>query len=131
MTFTYQRRRDPVGYTPGWEVAVASIAGAVFVVALAALLGWMYIQASAQTPTPPAAVFGSFDVRSAGARCDGKHDDTAAIQSAVSNAHIGGYGLVLFLNGQRQSSAADEFIYHEMLVHPAMFRHPAPARVAG
>ena len=40
-----------------------------------------------------------------------------------------GYGLVLFLNGQRQSSAADEFIYHEILVHPAMFRHPAPARV--
>jgi spermidine synthase len=40
-----------------------------------------------------------------------------------------GYGLVLFLNGQRQSSEADEFIYHEMLVHPAMFRHPAPARV--
>jgi spermidine synthase len=40
-----------------------------------------------------------------------------------------GYGLVLFLNGQRQSSAADEFIYHEMLVHPALFRHPAPARV--
>jgi len=40
-----------------------------------------------------------------------------------------GYGLVLFLNGQRQSSAADEFVYHEMLVHPAMFRHPAPVRV--
>ncbi len=40
-----------------------------------------------------------------------------------------GYGLVLFLEGQRQSSAADEFIYHEMLVHPTLFRHPAPARV--
>jgi hypothetical protein len=40
MTFTSnQRRRDPVGYTPGWEVAVAVIAGAVLVLALAALLG--------------------------------------------------------------------------------------------
>lgn len=39
MTFTNQRRRDPVGYTPGWEVAVAVIAGAVLVIALAALLG--------------------------------------------------------------------------------------------
>jgi len=40
-----------------------------------------------------------------------------------------GYGMVLFLNGERQSSEADEFIYHEMLVHPAMFRHPNPKRV--
>lgn len=40
-----------------------------------------------------------------------------------------GYGLTLFLNGQRQSSEADEFIYHEMLVHPAMFRHPEPRSV--
>jgi len=40
-----------------------------------------------------------------------------------------GYGLVLFIDGQRQSSAADEFIYHEMLVHPTLLRHPAPARV--
>src|SRR5690242_5511541 len=34
-----QRRRDPVGYTPGWEVAVAVLAGAVLALALAALLG--------------------------------------------------------------------------------------------
>ena len=39
MTVPYQRRRDPVGYTAGWEVAVAAIAGAVFVIAAAALLG--------------------------------------------------------------------------------------------
>jgi hypothetical protein len=32
-------------------------------------------------------------------RCDGKHDDTAAIQSAVNNAQAGGYGLVLFPTG--------------------------------
>lgn len=40
-----------------------------------------------------------------------------------------GYGLILFLNGERQSSEADEFIYHEVLVHPAMFCHPAPRQV--
>jgi hypothetical protein len=39
MSYTNQRRRDPVGYTPGWEVAVAVIAGAALVIALAALLG--------------------------------------------------------------------------------------------
>lgn len=40
-----------------------------------------------------------------------------------------GYGRVLFLNGERQSSEADEFIYHEMIVHPVLFRHPAPRRI--
>jgi hypothetical protein len=39
MTFTNLRRRDPVSYTPGWEVAIAVIAGGVLVIALAALLG--------------------------------------------------------------------------------------------
>jgi spermidine synthase len=40
-----------------------------------------------------------------------------------------GYGLALFLDGQRQSSEADEFIYHEMLVHPAMMRHSNPRKI--
>lgn len=40
-----------------------------------------------------------------------------------------GYGKTLFLDGVRQSSEADEHIYHEMLVHPAMFAVPAPRRV--
>lgn len=40
-----------------------------------------------------------------------------------------GYGRTLFLDGVRQSSAADEFIYHEMLVHPALFGSGAPRRV--
>jgi len=39
VTTSNQRRRDPVGYTPGWEVAIAVIAGGVLVIALAALLG--------------------------------------------------------------------------------------------
>lgn len=36
---------------------------------------------------------------------------------------------VLVLEGIVQLSEADEFIYHEMLVHPTMFSHKSPERV--
>jgi len=36
---------------------------------------------------------------------------------------------MLFLDGICQSSERDEFIYHEMLVHPALFSHPDPKSV--
>jgi spermidine synthase len=39
------------------------------------------------------------------------------------------YGRMLFLDGIAQSSEHDEFIYHEMLVHPALFSHPRPQSV--
>jgi len=39
------------------------------------------------------------------------------------------YGRVLALDGIVQLSTFDEHIYHEMLVHPAMFAHPNPRRV--
>ena len=39
------------------------------------------------------------------------------------------YGLALFLDGAPQSAVADEFIYHEALVHPALVAHPATRRV--
>jgi spermidine synthase len=39
------------------------------------------------------------------------------------------YGRCLILDGKMQSSQADEFIYHEALVHPAMLSHPEPKRV--
>jgi spermidine synthase len=39
------------------------------------------------------------------------------------------HGRMLFLDGICQSSENDEFIYHEMLVHPALFGHPDPRRV--
>ncbi|WP_035108179.1 methyltransferase domain-containing protein [Desulfovirgula thermocuniculi] len=38
-------------------------------------------------------------------------------------------GRSLFLDGVLQSAEADEYIYHELLVHPAMVAHPAPERV--
>jgi len=39
------------------------------------------------------------------------------------------FGRALVLDGYIQSSEADEFIYHETLVHPAMVAHPGPERV--
>ncbi len=36
---------------------------------------------------------------------------------------------VLLLDGKVQSAEADESVYHECLVHPAMLHHPNPKRV--
>lgn len=40
-----------------------------------------------------------------------------------------GFGRMLFLDGIAQSAEVDEFIYHETLVHPALFSHPRPRSV--
>jgi len=39
------------------------------------------------------------------------------------------HGRMLFLDGVAQSAEHDEFIYHEMLVHPALCSHPNPRAV--
>ena len=39
------------------------------------------------------------------------------------------FGICLVLDGKIQSSEADEFIYHEALVQPAMITHPGPELV--
>ncbi|OGD30002.1 MAG: hypothetical protein A2Y56_05670 [Candidatus Aminicenantes bacterium RBG_13_63_10] len=39
------------------------------------------------------------------------------------------YGRALFLDGLVQSTAEDEFIYHESLIHPALLLHSEPRRV--
>jgi spermidine synthase len=39
------------------------------------------------------------------------------------------FGRMLILDHAVQTTEADEFIYHEMLVHPAMVAHPGPRRV--
>ncbi|MBI3291761.1 MAG: polyamine aminopropyltransferase [Elusimicrobia bacterium] len=39
------------------------------------------------------------------------------------------FGRCLILDGEMQSAALDEFIYHEALVHPALVVHPHPRRV--
>ena len=48
---------------------------------------------------------------------------------AVEIIRTGSFGICLILDGKVQSSEADEFIYHEALVHPAMLSHPQPENV--
>ena len=38
-------------------------------------------------------------------------------------------GRCLVVDGKIQSAEVDEYIYHELLVHPAMITHPQPSRV--
>ena len=66
--------------------------------ALVAIFVWASTTVAAQAPGPTSAL-GVLDVRSTGARCDGRHDDTVAIQTAVNSAQVGGYGVVLFPSG--------------------------------
>lgn len=39
------------------------------------------------------------------------------------------FGRILFLDGLVQTTEKDEFYYHEMLVHPALYSHPSPKNV--
>ncbi len=39
------------------------------------------------------------------------------------------FGQVIILDGKIQSAEADEYIYHEALVHPALIGHPEPRHV--
>ena len=48
---------------------------------------------------------------------------------SVEIINTGSFGICLVLDGKIQSSEADEFIYHEALVHPAMLTHPQPETV--
>jgi spermidine synthase len=48
---------------------------------------------------------------------------------SIDIINMGSFGICLVLDGKIQSSEADEFIYHEALVHPAMITHPQPERV--
>jgi spermidine synthase len=48
---------------------------------------------------------------------------------SVDIIDTGSFGVCLVLDGKIQSSEADEFIYHEALVHPAMLTHHHPESV--
>ena len=52
---------------------------------------------------------------------------TAYQHVEVLDSHV--FGRSLVLDGKTQSTEADEFIYHESLVHPAMLCHPDPKSV--
>ena len=57
----------------------------------------------------------------------------ASLQSKFQHAEImetASYGKLLVLDGRIQSSQADEFIYHDALVHPGMLTTEAAPRVA-
>jgi hypothetical protein len=67
---------------------------------------------------------------------DASMDDTGScvqystnFQSLVVVETGNNFGTVLYLDCVAQSAEAEEFIYHEMLVHPAMVMHPNPKRV--
>src|SRR5437867_12856369 len=46
----------------------------------------------------------------------------------IEIVELGDYGRTLILDGKVQSTQADDSIYHELLVHPAMLGHPDPNR---
>jgi spermidine synthase len=48
---------------------------------------------------------------------------------SIDIINTGSFGICLVLDGKIQSSEADEVIYHEALVHPAILTHPQPERV--
>lgn len=48
---------------------------------------------------------------------------------SIEVIRTGSFGICLVLDGKIQSSEADEFIYHEALVQPAMLAYPVPKRV--
>ena len=39
------------------------------------------------------------------------------------------YGKVLLLDDIVQTTEKDEFMYHEMLIHPALLTHPQPEKI--
>ena len=56
------------------------------------------------------------------------HNGRTAFQKVMIGESLN-YGLILALDGAIQSAEDDEALYHEMLVHPAMLRHPEPKDV--
>lgn len=54
---------------------------------------------------------------------------TRTAHQEVVIAETSAYGRMLFLDGLVQSAEADEALYHEPLIHPALVIHGAPRRV--
>ena len=65
---------------------------------------------------------GAYEVTRVLARAKSEFQDIEIVETR-------GFGRALFLDGQPQSAVADEFVYHEALVHPALIAHPNPTRV--
>ncbi|OQY19670.1 MAG: spermidine synthase [Desulfobacteraceae bacterium 4572_35.1] len=72
-----------------------------------------------------------------------KHSDNVGITMKVSKSLFSGksdfqqldivetleYGKMMLLDGLVMVTERDEFIYHDMIVHPALFTHPCPKKV--
>jgi len=72
-----------------------------------------------------------------------KHSDNVGITMKVTKTLFSGksefqqleivdtleYGRMMLLDGLVMVTERDEFIYHDMIVHPALFTHPAPKKV--
>ncbi|MBW2187303.1 MAG: polyamine aminopropyltransferase [Deltaproteobacteria bacterium] len=72
-----------------------------------------------------------------------KHSDNVGITMKVSRSLFSGksefqqleivetleYGKLMLLDGLVMVTERDEFIYHDMIVHPALFTHPSPKKV--
>ncbi|MBW6512755.1 MAG: polyamine aminopropyltransferase [Desulfuromonadaceae bacterium] len=72
-----------------------------------------------------------------------KHSENVGITMRVSETLFSGksefqqldivntleYGKMMLLDGLVMVTERDEFIYHDMLVHPALFTHPSPQQV--
>ena len=59
---------------------------------------------------------------------DKLHEEQTAYQT-IAVYETEHFGTALFIDGFVQLTDRDNFIYHEMLVHPAMFTHPDPRSV--
>ena len=72
-----------------------------------------------------------------------KHSDNVGISLKVKQSLFSGrsdyqqldivetldYGRMMLLDGLVMVTERDEFVYHEMIAHPALFTHPAPKKV--
>ncbi|OEU74775.1 MAG: spermidine synthase [Desulfuromonadales bacterium C00003068] len=72
-----------------------------------------------------------------------KHSENVGITMKVSHSLFSGksefqqleivetleYGKMMLLDGLVMVTERDEFIYHDMIVHPALFTHPSPKKI--
>jgi len=59
-------------------------------------------------------------------------EEIAHIKSEYQDIHLFNtydFGKLLVIDGAVQTTVKDEFIYHEMIVHPPMLTHPDPKRI--
>lgn len=56
------------------------------------------------------------------------HEETSPYQS-IEVYETEGFGHLMVIDGYVMLSERDNFVYHEMLVHPVLFSHPHPRRV--